>query len=77
MLHARAAGIVSESASWEHRVAALEHPDEDLAAELERVAGEESADGHNSLAAAHLQWASDISPARDGRERRLLAGHGS
>ena len=35
-LHARAAAIVGESASWEHRVAALEHPDEGLATELER-----------------------------------------
>ncbi|HYB48102.1 MAG TPA: AAA family ATPase, partial [Streptosporangiaceae bacterium] len=28
MLHARAAFVVSESASWEHRVAALDRPDE-------------------------------------------------
>ena len=32
-LHARAAVLASESASWEHRVAALERPDEGLAAE--------------------------------------------
>jgi DNA-binding CsgD family transcriptional regulator len=72
VLHARAAAVVSESASWEHRVAALEHPDESLAAELERLAGEEAAANHLVLAATHLQWASDISPDRDGRERRLL-----
>jgi ATP/maltotriose-dependent transcriptional regulator MalT len=72
LLHARAAGIVSESASWEHRVAALERPDEGLAAELERRAGQEVADGRLALAATHLQWASDISPARADRERRLL-----
>jgi DNA-binding CsgD family transcriptional regulator len=72
MLHARAASVVSESASWEHRVAALEHPDEDLAAELERLADEEAADGRVALAATHLRWASDISPDRGGRERRLL-----
>jgi hypothetical protein len=54
MLHARAAVLVSESASWEHRVAALEHPDEDLAAELERLAGQEAAGGRVSLAATHL-----------------------
>jgi len=71
-LHARAAVIVSESASWEHRVAALEQPDEGLAAELERVAGEDLADGRVALAATRLQWASDISPDRAGRERRLL-----
>ena len=72
-LHARAASMVSESASWKHRVAALDRPDERLAAELERLAGEEAAGGRLALAATHLQWASDISPARAGRERRLLA----
>ncbi len=72
MLHARAASIVSESASWEHRVAALDRPDEVLAAQLERLAGEEAADGRLALAATHLQWASDVSPARADRERRLL-----
>jgi DNA-binding CsgD family transcriptional regulator len=72
MLHARAASVVSESASWEHRVAALDHPDEGLAAELEWLAGEEVTGGRVLLAATHLQWASDISPARDDRERRLL-----
>jgi DNA-binding CsgD family transcriptional regulator len=71
-LHARAASIVSESASWEHRVAALERPDEDLAAQLESLAEAEAADGHLALAATHLQWASDVSPAQADRERRLL-----
>jgi DNA-binding CsgD family transcriptional regulator len=72
LLHARAAGIVSESASWEHRVAALDQPDEGLAAELEGLAAGELAGGRLALAATHLQWASDISPARADRERRLL-----
>ena len=36
------------------------------------VAGEEAAEGRLALAATHLQWASDISPARADRERRLL-----
>jgi DNA-binding CsgD family transcriptional regulator len=72
MLHARAAAMVSESASWEHRVAALDRPDEGLAAELEHLAGREAARGRLALAATHLQWASDISPARADRERRLL-----
>ena len=72
VLHARAAAIVSESASWEHLVAALDHPDEELAAQLERLAGDEAARGRLALAATHLQWASDISPARADRERRLL-----
>ena len=72
LLHARAAAVVSEAASWEHRVAALDQPDEDLAAELEQLAAEEAADGRLALAATHLQWASDVSPARADRERRLL-----
>jgi DNA-binding CsgD family transcriptional regulator len=72
VLHALAAAAVSESASWEHRVAALDRPDEDLAAELERLADREVTGGRRALAATHLQWASDISPARADRERRLL-----
>jgi DNA-binding CsgD family transcriptional regulator len=71
-LHARAASVATESASWEHRVAALDRPDEDLAAQLERLAGGEAAAGRLALSATHLQWASDISPARADRERRLL-----
>jgi DNA-binding CsgD family transcriptional regulator len=71
-LHARAASAVTESASWEHRVAALDRPDEGLAAQLGHLAGEEAAAGHLALSATHLQWASDISPARADRERRLL-----
>jgi DNA-binding CsgD family transcriptional regulator len=72
LLHARAASFVSESASWEHRVAALDRPDEALAAELEELAGQEAVGDHLLLAATHLRWASDISPARADRERRLL-----
>jgi DNA-binding CsgD family transcriptional regulator len=72
LLHARAAAMVSESASWEHRVASLDRPDEGLAGELERLAGEEVAVGRLALAATHLRWASDISPDRADRERRLL-----
>jgi DNA-binding CsgD family transcriptional regulator len=72
VLHARAAGVVSESASWEHQVASLDRPDEDLAAQLEQLGGQEAADGRLALAATHLRWASDVSPARADRERRLL-----
>ena len=72
LLHARAASLVSESASWEHRVAALDRPDEGLAAELEQLAGDEVAGFRLVPAATHLRWASDISPARASRERRLL-----
>ena len=71
VLHARAAEVVGQAASWEHRVAALEQPDEGLAAELERRAAGKAA-GRLALAATRLRWASDISPARADRERRLL-----
>ena len=71
-LHARAALMVSESASWEHRVAALDRPDEGLAVELEGLAKREAAAGQLALAATHLRWASDISPAQGDGERRLL-----
>ena len=53
-------------------MAALDRPDDGLAAEMERLAGDEAASGRLALAATHLQWASDISPARADRERRLL-----
>jgi DNA-binding CsgD family transcriptional regulator len=72
VLHARAASIVSEPASWQHRVAALECPDEGLAAQLEQLAAGEAAAGRPTPAATYLRWASDVSPARADRERRLL-----
>jgi DNA-binding CsgD family transcriptional regulator len=72
-LHARAVPLVDEASAWAHRVASLESPDEGLAAQLERLAGDEAASGRLALAATHLQWASDISSVRSGRERRLLA----
>jgi len=71
-LHGRAAAVVGEQAAWEHRVAALDRPDEALAAELERLAAGEASRGRLFLAATHLQWASDVSPAQADRERRLL-----
>jgi DNA-binding CsgD family transcriptional regulator len=71
-LHARAATIVDEAASWSHRVAALDRSDEALAAQLEKLATEEAAAGRLPVAATHLRWAADISPARPDRERRFL-----
>ena len=71
-LHARAVPLVDEAAAWSHRVASLDRPDEDLAGQLEQLAAEEAGRGHLPLAATHLLWASDVSPARAGRERRLL-----
>ena len=71
-LHARAVPLVDDGASWAHRVASLDRPDEDLAGRLEVRAGEETAAGALSMAATHLLWASDISETRDQHERRLL-----
>ena len=71
-MHARAVAIADDAGAWAHRVASLDRPDEVLAAELEALAGEEAAAGRLALAATHLQWASDISPVRADRERRLL-----
>jgi DNA-binding CsgD family transcriptional regulator len=71
-LHARAVGLVDETSGWAHRVAALEGPDEELAAALEAAAARDADRGQLPLAAGHLLWAADISPARAGRERRLL-----
>jgi DNA-binding CsgD family transcriptional regulator/tetratricopeptide (TPR) repeat protein len=71
-LHGRAAAVVSEPAAWEHRVAALDRPDEPLAVQLEQLAGQEAGQGRLAAAATHLLWASDVSPARADRERRLL-----
>src|SRR6201999_2826553 len=72
LLHGRAAAVVSETAAWEHRVAALDRPDEDVAAQLERLAGQEAATGKLALAPTLLQWAASNSPDRADRERRLL-----
>jgi len=71
-LHARAVTLVDEASGWAHRVAALDRPDEGLAAQLEGLADGEAAGGRLALAATHLRWASDISPGRADRERRLL-----
>lgn len=71
-LHARAVTVVDEAHGWAHRVASLDGPDEDLAGELERLAAGEAAAGRLGLAATHLRWAADISPAWAARERRLL-----
>jgi len=71
-LHARAVTVVDQAHGWAHRVAALDHPDEGLAGDLERLAAQEAAAGRLAVAATHLRWAADISPDRAGRERRLL-----
>jgi DNA-binding CsgD family transcriptional regulator len=71
-LHARAVTLVDEASAWAHRVASLDRPDESLASDLERLAGQDALSGHFVLAATRLQWAADISPAPADRERRML-----
>jgi hypothetical protein len=70
-LHARAVSLVDTASSWAHRVAALNGPDEHLAAELEQLATADADSGRLALDAS-LQWASDSSPDRADRERRLF-----
>ncbi len=70
--HARAVSLVDDGRAWTHRVASLDGPDEMLASQLEQLAAKEVSAGQMAVAATHLLWASDISPVRVGRERRLL-----
>ncbi|MGH3855168.1 MAG: helix-turn-helix transcriptional regulator [Pseudonocardiaceae bacterium] len=70
-LHAEAARLVAQRAAWPHRVAAAEHTDPALAAELDVAAAAEG-DQH-AAAATYLLWASDLSATGHERERRLLA----
>jgi DNA-binding CsgD family transcriptional regulator len=73
-LHARAVALVDETSAWAHRVASLDRPDESLANDLERLAGDDALNGHFVQAATRLQWAADISPVAADRERRMLTG---
>ena len=61
-MHARAAAMVGEAAAWERRVAALDQPDEELAAELEQLADGEAAASHPALAAPRTCSGPRISP---------------
>ncbi len=70
--HARAISLVNDGRAWRHRVACLDGPDEILASQLEQVAAKEVSAAQMAAAATYLLWASDISPDRVGRERRLL-----
>ena len=72
LLHARAVSLVSESMSWTHRVAALDRPDEGLAATLERLAAREAANGRPSAAADPPAVGVRHLPGQADRERRLL-----
>ncbi|MGH3787963.1 MAG: ATP-binding protein [Pseudonocardiaceae bacterium] len=69
-LHAGAAGLVGQREAWAHRVAAAEHTDPALAAELDAAAAAEGA--HHAAAATYLLWAADLSATGHDREQRLL-----
>jgi DNA-binding CsgD family transcriptional regulator len=73
VLHLRAAELIGEeSASLFHRSAAAFGEDEVLAGDLADYARREAARGATPRAAAAMLRASRLSPAGEGRERRLL-----
>lgn len=74
-LHLRAAEVVAdESAALEHRLAAAEQYDDELAAELERFAREKHADREHRVAAQHYRWSSRVTSTAVERSRRWLDG---
>ncbi|WP_461144541.1 helix-turn-helix transcriptional regulator [Salinifilum aidingensis] len=70
--HSAAAVVADEGARLSHRVAASPFPDADLAAELDRYAGDQAAQGAWPAAANALVQASELSPRRADHEHRLL-----
>jgi DNA-binding CsgD family transcriptional regulator/tetratricopeptide (TPR) repeat protein len=71
-LHEIAAQLVGADAAWAHRMAACDHPDENLAKELEEEAHHQAETGRRARAAKLLLWASQISESRHLFEHRLL-----
>ncbi|MET7391391.1 AAA family ATPase [Streptomyces sp. NPDC005529] len=71
-MHATAAGLVAERASWAHRVAATAGTDPGLATELEQQAGKLLDAADTERAATLLLWARDLAATRTERERLLL-----
>ena len=71
-LHRAAAGLFDERAALAHRVAATDHADDALAAELVRAADRETAAGDRARAARFLLWAARITSDRDLGEQHLL-----
>ena len=75
MLHLRAADVVDdESSSLEHRLAAAEQYDDQLANELDRFAREQHAARIHRLAAQHLRWSSRVTSDASMRTARWLDG---
>ncbi len=74
-LHLRAADVVSdESSALEHRLAAAEQYDDELAGELERFAREQHAAQEHRVAAQHFRWSSRVTSTATERGRRWLEG---
>ncbi|MHB1139633.1 MAG: AAA family ATPase, partial [Microthrixaceae bacterium] len=71
-LHAAAATDVDPATAVMHRVAATDSVDEDLAVELEDLAGRELVDGDSAAAARHLRWAATVGAAGASSQNRLL-----
>jgi DNA-binding CsgD family transcriptional regulator/tetratricopeptide (TPR) repeat protein len=71
-LHRAAAGALNMGAAFEHRVAATDGVDDDLADELVLAAQRERANGAVGVAARYLLWASSMSSVRSHQERHLL-----
>jgi DNA-binding CsgD family transcriptional regulator/predicted HD phosphohydrolase len=71
-LHRAAARALDAGAALEHRVAATDSVDDELADEIEAAARRQRENGGLALAARYLLWASSLSSQRDQLERRLL-----
>ncbi|MET7390650.1 AAA family ATPase [Streptomyces sp. NPDC005529] len=71
-LHATAASLIDTDAAWTHRVAAAEHTDTALVAELHTEADRLASTGRLSRSATLLLWASDLSANRQTHEEHLL-----
>jgi DNA-binding CsgD family transcriptional regulator len=72
-LHLRAAAITGGGNSLNHRTAAAAGADPELAADLDRAAGQAAAAGKLRLAARYLQQAASVSPTGPGRDERALS----
>jgi len=71
-MHAALAPSMAGWTRFEHRLAAVEIADDDLAAELEAEAARHSAAGRYPSAARAISRAGGVSSSRNERERRLL-----
>jgi GMP synthase-like glutamine amidotransferase/DNA-binding CsgD family transcriptional regulator/tetratricopeptide (TPR) repeat protein len=71
--HAALAGALDGASRAWHLARAATHPDESIAAELERIAASAHDHGAFSAAASGLELAARLTPSEDTRSERLLA----